>query len=304
MSHEAASYVDAQLAPFAHRTSTSAVDRLVDAAIALFDPARAAAEARLAADGRHVTIDEEQVSFAGTMRVTAELDLADALDFGAAVAYGAEALKSLGSDESLDARRASAVGEMARSQLALPLVEEVAQQPSRNQGGTPARQIVLHVHVTEGDPIARLERGNLATLDLIQQWCTQSRTEVTVKPVIDLNEHLVCDGYQPSPRLREQVILRDQTCVFPWCTRQARSCDLDHIVPWEAGGVTSTANLAALCRRHHRLKTTPPGDTSAPAPRRTSGPAPTGTPSSGTTPAPSRVDTTPPHTPPTPQPAG
>ncbi|MBA3783859.1 MAG: HNH endonuclease, partial [Nocardioides sp.] len=55
LSREAASYVDAQLAPFAHRTSTSAVDRLVDAAIARFDPARAAAEARLAADGRHVT---------------------------------------------------------------------------------------------------------------------------------------------------------------------------------------------------------------------------------------------------------
>ncbi len=255
LSREAASYVDAQLAPFAHRTSTSAVDRLVDAAIARFDPTRAALEAARAADGRHVTIDEEQVSFAGTMRVTAELDLADALDFGAAVAQGAEALKALGSEESLDARRASAVGEMARSQLALPLVGEVAQQPSRNQASTAARQVVLHVHLTEGDPIARLERGNLATLDQIYQWCTQSRTDVTVKPVIDLNEHIVCAGYQPSARLREQVILRDRTCVFPWCTRPARAGDLDHITPWESGGPTSTANLAALCRRHHRLKT-------------------------------------------------
>ncbi|MBA3781728.1 MAG: HNH endonuclease [Nocardioides sp.] len=148
---------------------------------------------------------------------------------------------------------------MARSQLALPLtasplVAEGAQRLSRNQGSA-RRQVVLHVHLTDGDPIARLERGNLATLDQVQQWCTESRTEVTVKPVIDLNEHIVCDGYQPSPRLREQVILRDQTCVFPWCTRPSRACDLDHIVPWEDGGPTSTANLAALCRRHHRLKT-------------------------------------------------
>ena len=36
---EAAAYVDAQLAPFAHRTSATAVDRLVDAAVARFDPA-------------------------------------------------------------------------------------------------------------------------------------------------------------------------------------------------------------------------------------------------------------------------
>ena len=33
----------------------------------------------------------------------------------------------------------------------------------------------MHVHLTEGDPVARLERGNLATLDQIQHWCTQSQ---------------------------------------------------------------------------------------------------------------------------------
>ena len=137
-----------------------------------------------------------------------------------------------------------------------PLVEEVAQQPSRNQGPAPvARQVVLHVPLTKGDPVARLEHGNQATIDQIQHRRQQSRTQVTVKPILDLDTEIVCDGYQPSPRLRDQIILRDRTCVFPWCTRNARVCDLDHIVPWEAGGPTSTANLAALCRRHHRLKT-------------------------------------------------
>ncbi len=254
LSREAAAYVDQHLAPFAHRTAVSAVDRLVDSAIARFEPARAAAEALRAADSRHVTIEDQQVSFAGTMRVTAELDLADALDFNAAVTHGAETLKVLGSEESLDARRASAVGEMARSQLALSLAEKAARQSSRSQGSA-VRQVVLHVHLTEEDPIARLERGNPSTIDQIQQWCTQSRTEVTVKPVIDLNELIECGGYQPSARLRDQVILRDRICVFPWCTRSSRACDLDHILPWESGGATSTANLAALCRRHHRLKT-------------------------------------------------
>ncbi|WP_426246995.1 HNH endonuclease [Nocardioides sp. LHG3406-4] len=257
LSPQGAGYVDTQLAPFAHRTTVSAVDRLVDAAIARYEPARAAETARLAADGRHVTIDEDQVSFAGTMRVTAELDLADALDLSAAVTHGADVLKALGSEESLDARRAAAVGELARAQLALPLVEEVAQQPPRNQGTppAPARQVVLHVHLTEDDPVARLEPGTLTTLDQVRHWCTRSHTQVVIKPILDLNEPIVCDGYQPPPRLREQVILRDRTCVFPWCTRPARGCDLDHIVPWETGGPTDTTNLAALCRRHHRLKT-------------------------------------------------
>ncbi|RNM13273.1 HNH endonuclease signature motif containing protein, partial [Nocardioides pocheonensis] len=51
------------------------------------------------------------------------------------------------------------------------------------------------------------------------------------------------------------IELRDRTCVFPWCQRPARSCDKGHIIPWEHGGPTSSDNLAALCRRHHRLKT-------------------------------------------------
>ncbi len=250
LSREAAAYVDAQLAPFAHRTSATAVDRLVDAAIARFDPARAAAEALRGADARHVTIEEQQVSFAGTMRVTAELDLADALDLAAAVTQGAETLKALGSEETLDARRAAAVGELARTQLSLDL------HASRPDARPPARQSVLHVHLTDGDPVATLERGpSLVTVDQVRHWCGQTNTQVVVKPVLDLTESITCAGYQPSDRLREQVILRDQRCVFPWCTRPARSCDLDHITPWEEGGATSTDNLAALCRPHHRLKT-------------------------------------------------
>ena len=61
--------------------------------------------------------------------------------------------------------------------------------------------------------------------------------------------------------MRELVILRDRHCVFPWCGRDARTCDLDHIVPYvppdEGGppGQTNPQNLAPLCRRHHRAKT-------------------------------------------------
>ena len=83
---------------------------------------------------------------------------------------------------------------------------------------------------------------------------------MTVNPVIDLRERLECLGYEPTAKIREHVIVRDGTCVFPWCGRSARRCDLDHIVPYDhdhpdQGGPTSTDNLAALCRRHHRLKT-------------------------------------------------
>ncbi|GAB3777351.1 HNH endonuclease [Nocardioides ungokensis] len=61
--------------------------------------------------------------------------------------------------------------------------------------------------------------------------------------------------------MRELVILRDGHCVFPWCHHDARTADLDHIEPYipmdEGGppGQTRPENLAPLCRRHHRAKT-------------------------------------------------
>ena len=61
--------------------------------------------------------------------------------------------------------------------------------------------------------------------------------------------------YVPSPALRELILARDQHCRFPGCEQPAHRCDLDHAQPWDSGGETSPANLGALCRRHHRIKT-------------------------------------------------
>lgn len=58
----------------------------------------------------------------------------------------------------------------------------------------------------------------------------------------------------PSAAQREWLGLRDGTCRFPGCTSSAWRCDLDHTIPWDSGGGTSTGNLAHLCRRHHTLK--------------------------------------------------
>ncbi len=103
-------------------------------AIATFMP-DLAEERRLAkADGRYFTIEQQQFSYAGTAAVHGELDLADALDLEQAVAGLAAQLKDLGSEDSLNVRRAAAVGELARHQLALTdsVVEEGAPRPSRN----------------------------------------------------------------------------------------------------------------------------------------------------------------------------
>jgi hypothetical protein len=92
-------------------------------------------------------------------------------------------------------------------------------------------------------------------------------------------------AYRPPPRLREFVCARDITCTFPTCRQPAWRTDLDHTVPWHRGGATSSSNLGARCRTHHKIKqlsgwkleqsiagafawTTPAGNTYTTGPRR------------------------------------
>src|SRR5215213_9719557 len=130
LSPEAAAHVDRQVAHVAHKVRPAQVDRLVAEAIGRFMPEEAERRRRQAADGRSFTIDTAQPSLRGTSQVYGELDLADALDLDAAVTAGARALKDLGSTQSLDVRRATAVGDLARRQLTLDLNTGTAEDPA------------------------------------------------------------------------------------------------------------------------------------------------------------------------------
>ncbi|TGN65449.1 HNH endonuclease [Nocardioides eburneiflavus] len=297
----------------AGRIGPAQLDRLVAEAIKRYDLATAdptddPEDGYLAVDPRHVTVNTEDVHYAGTMRIEAEVDLADALDLDRAVAHGAEVQKALGSELPIDARRAKALGDLARTQTALDLArldlggpdlaghdvtgrddaartattdtdtdtdtDADADAVADDQPSLPAaRQVIIHAHFDaslSGDttvfgPTGRMENHQrLVLLDQIRSWCADTHTEVSVKPVIDLNAELTAQGYEIPARIREQIVLRDRTCVFGWCTRPARRCDIDHIIAFDHDahaegraqpGPTATSNLAALCRFHHRLKT-------------------------------------------------
>ena len=61
-------------------------------------------------------------------------------------------------------------------------------------------------------------------------------------------------SYRPPADLKRWLGITDQTCTFIGCGRLARNSDLDHTIDRQFGGPTSAANLAHLCRHHHRLK--------------------------------------------------
>ena len=55
-----------------------------------------------------------------------------------------------------------------------------------------------------------------------------------------------------QPAQRAALAVRDGGCVFPDCDRPLAWCDAHHLHHWVDGGPTDLANLALLCRAHHR----------------------------------------------------
>ncbi len=225
--------MDAMVAPFAHSIGPAQLGRLIEEAKARFDPEATEAERLAAAEAGHFDIALAEVGVNGRVRVDGDLDLADALDLEAAVAADAHHQLLLGSTESLDVRRALAVGNLARGQHALDLPDsEPAPGPSRR-----TREVVLHVHLEQAavlgaGGIARLQetRGPI-TAAQVRAWCAAPDAQITVQPVLDLAEHIHVGSYEASARLKLQTQLRDGTCVFAFCFRPAEDCDCEHRVP-------------------------------------------------------------------------
>ncbi|MGH8928995.1 MAG: DUF222 domain-containing protein [Acidimicrobiia bacterium] len=68
---------------------------------------------------------------------------------------------------------------------------------------------------------------------------------------------VVCNGItrrRPTKVQRRHVESHHPTCIFPNCRMPASQCDLDHRIPWAAGGPTTTDHLGPLCRYHHVIR--------------------------------------------------
>ena len=116
---DAATYVDEQVFWCASRVTPSQLGRLVEEARVRHMPEEVEKTLAASADKRHVTFDTEQCSFDGTMHLEANLEIPDALALAKAVASGAEHLARLGSADTIDGRRATALGDLARHQLTI-----------------------------------------------------------------------------------------------------------------------------------------------------------------------------------------
>ncbi|GAB3759148.1 hypothetical protein GCM10027599_27540 [Yimella radicis] len=137
-----------------------------------------------------------------------------------------------------------------------PRGPDTADEPTDTSGaesGSTARESD-HCYTTGWARIAGIGFIPSRVLDaLIDQFgCRLTRA------LVDADTGATCEtsttAYEPTPRIREYVQQRDQTCRFPMCTRAAIRCGIDHVVEWP-DGPTAGHNLAALCRHHHDAKT-------------------------------------------------
>ncbi|QCX28638.1 HNH endonuclease [Nocardioides jishulii] len=269
LSLAAARWVDRQLIGAAGSIGAAALDRLIALAVARVDPEgqkdrEAAARSRWDVELTH------RRDWAGTSELRAVGDTVALGEVMDRINADANALAGAGDDDAVGARRVKALVSLAREgvdQLAFGFArEDVASSKARTSA--PRQAIKLYVHASLADlatlsagsgevAVAEVEGFGPITSDLVKQWL--GVTKVTVTPVLDLADNPWSPRHDPPPRMRDQVVLRHRGCVFPFCGRDARSGDLDHVMPWDPNHPTEPGttpdNLAPLCRRHHRAKT-------------------------------------------------
>src|SRR3954447_21639494 len=139
-------------------------------------------------------------------------------------------------------RRADAVVEMARRSGAKP---EGARMPE------PLFNVFVDYETFAGR-ICELANGVAVTPGSLLQYLDEAWIERVVfgspSRVIDVSQRRRLVAGAP----RRAVQVRDRECFHPFCDIAATDCQIDHIEPYSAGGLTTQDNGRAACGFHNR----------------------------------------------------
>ncbi len=293
LSPAAAGFVDDQVAGFAHRIRPSGVDRLVEEAIVRFMPEEARRRREAAADGRHAHVHTASGVLRGH-RVGARPRSTWPTPW---TSTPPSRSAPPGSPTSARPRRWTCAAPKPSGRWPATSCRWTSTPPpDRARTGSGPRGGAARPPLRGRDHGTRRRSciwpgwrtpARFVDADQVRTWCGRPGTTVTVRPVVDLTEHLHVNQYEVPDRLAAQAAERDLTCVFPWCTRPAEACDLDHVIPYAEGGTTAatTSRPCAVATTGSR-PTTPAGATPCWNPAPTCGPHRTATSSCATTAAP------------------
>jgi hypothetical protein len=212
---------------------------------------------------RAYTDEDGMVVVTGRLAPEAGAALLRALAAGVEALYGprkdppsvvAREVATATEDDSVEQRRADALGLVAESALAAGL----------DPGSRGDRyQVVVHVDAEalmaggEGGESWLADGTHVSAATSRRLACDSARVVMRHAAdgrVLDVGRRTRAI----SPGLRRTLEHRDAGCRFPGCGN--RLCDAHHVEPWAAGGATSLANTLLLCRRHGPLSRRSGGD--------------------------------------------
>lgn len=177
---DVAAHLDATVATIAHKVGALTLDRLLDEAMLRLHPEDREQAQLEALDARHATLHEGSINDTGVAEMTLRADWKDLKDLDDALTEVAAVLAAHdhAADrpaESLDVRRARAIGVLADPATALALLTD-APAPA------PRKQTSLFVHLSAEaiaglDPVGRCENTARAVLEQqIRAWCGRTDT--------------------------------------------------------------------------------------------------------------------------------
>ncbi|MFT4110675.1 hypothetical protein [Propionicimonas sp.] len=235
------------------------------AAIIEVAPAKVTAHTERSRRSRHVhmgvSADDPSLAWMSALADTADLKALEHL-LGLVTA----ALVEHGDADPIDVVRSRALGRLADPEGVLALLDgvddstpeaESSEKRSRRRHA-PVAQVFVHLgsDVLEDGGPARIEKVGPVLVDELGQVVGHHRIRLT--PVVHVHDaEPALDAYEIPDSVREAVLARDRFDVFPYSSRAARGCDLDHTIPYLTGehGQTRPSNLGPLSRRAHRGKT-------------------------------------------------
>ena len=138
-----------------------------------------------------------------------------------------------------------------------------------SHGAVPRLTLTMSLpELQELSGFATTETGEQLSPSAIRQLCCDAEVIPAVlgakSEVLDVGrlQRLV------TAAIWKALVVRDQHCRFPNCTRPPLMCHAHHLEHWADGGSTSLPNMILLCGHHHRLihaepwqiRTTAPGE--------------------------------------------
>ena len=125
--------------------------------------------------------------------------------------------------------------------------------PADGQRPAPLFSVLVGYETMHG-PICELASRTVVTPGSLVPWLEEAHIE---QVVFAGNGDLAEVGPRQRlfrGRLRRGIEVRDRECVHPLCEVPGDRCQVDHIVPYEAGGETTADNGRLLCGFHNRLR--------------------------------------------------